>query len=244
MSGVQQVTFVCLANSWKHGGHCIAGKALEWPYRWYRPVSARPGHELNEFERQYADGSEPQLLDVVDFAVAGRQPAFHQRENWLIAHPATPPQKRGKLTIEQTVALLEYPHTLWGTHYSSRRGQNDRLPTDVAAACRESLYLIRAAHAEAVAEYTGSGRKRLRLRFRYRSDDYSIAVTDPVFTAGWIDQLEPGDRLSIGEAILTVSLGEELAGYCYKLAAGIIPIRPGEIELRRAVDSEDELDST
>ncbi len=45
---------VCLANSRKYSGRCIAGKELladGRPGRWIRPVSARENEEVSEHER-------------------------------------------------------------------------------------------------------------------------------------------------------------------------------------------------
>ena len=60
---------VCLANSRKEGDRCIAGKELladGSPGGWVRPVSDRGDEAVNESERQYEDGDEPRVLDVVD----------------------------------------------------------------------------------------------------------------------------------------------------------------------------------
>ena len=69
---------VCLANSRKLQGRCIAGR--EWlapePGRWIRPVSSREGQEVSEYERQYEDGSDPRVLDIIDIPM--RQPLTHR----------------------------------------------------------------------------------------------------------------------------------------------------------------------
>ncbi len=78
--------FVCLANSRKLHGRCIAGR--EWrdgrAGGWIRPVSAREHQEVSESERRYQDGSDPKLLDVIDIPVLESQPDAYQTENWLL----------------------------------------------------------------------------------------------------------------------------------------------------------------
>lgn len=85
MARVKQI--VCLANSRKLAGRCIAGR--EWTTEsgagdWIRPVSERKNREVSEYERQYEDGSDPQVLDIVQVPVLKPQPDGYQRENWLL----------------------------------------------------------------------------------------------------------------------------------------------------------------
>jgi hypothetical protein len=56
-----QKSFVCLANSVKTGGRCIAGKELtdDAALGWVRPVSARPDAEVARNEYMYADNGIP-----------------------------------------------------------------------------------------------------------------------------------------------------------------------------------------
>ena len=55
---------VCLANSYKHGERCIAGKLLETG-AWVRPVSD-VGHGEIPWKARLIVGREPELLDVLD----------------------------------------------------------------------------------------------------------------------------------------------------------------------------------
>lgn len=58
-------TLVCLANSRKLLGRCVAGIVDGSQAEWIRPISARPNREVSEYERQYEDGSDPRVLDIV-----------------------------------------------------------------------------------------------------------------------------------------------------------------------------------
>src|SRR5688572_20697011 len=65
MGGTKRI--VCLANSRKLSGRCVAGIEIvdSQLSGWIRPVSVRQSHEVSEIEREYRDGSDPQVLDIV-----------------------------------------------------------------------------------------------------------------------------------------------------------------------------------
>ncbi len=69
---------LCLANSRKLSGRCIAGREImnKLPGPWIRPVSGREHQEVSEQERHYQDGSDPMVLDVIDVPLV--EPRPHQ----------------------------------------------------------------------------------------------------------------------------------------------------------------------
>jgi hypothetical protein len=77
---------VCLANSRKLHGRCIAGRELLQgkPGQWVRPVSDREHEEVSEYERQYEDGSDPRVLDIIDVPLTRASGNRRQPENWLL----------------------------------------------------------------------------------------------------------------------------------------------------------------
>ncbi|MGH8387551.1 MAG: dual OB domain-containing protein, partial [Pseudomonas sp.] len=79
-------TIVCLANSRKLSGRCVAGLELTSGGKsiWIRPVSSRLGGELSDNDRRYKNGQEVQVLDKVSIVFKGPIPHGFQPENHLI----------------------------------------------------------------------------------------------------------------------------------------------------------------
>lgn len=93
---------VCLANSRKLLGRCIAG--IEWDGEvagsWVRPVSNREHAEVSEDERRYEDSSEPSLLDIINVPLKEARPINHQVENYLL-DPKYYWELDGKLSVAE-----------------------------------------------------------------------------------------------------------------------------------------------
>ena len=135
---------VCLANFRKLHGRCVAGR--EWrggeAGPWIRPVSARDGQEVSEYERQYEGGSDPRVLDVVDVPLLEPRPNGCQTENWLL-DPKRYWEKAGRLAPLDLAALADPAAPLWIDGHSTWNGRNDKVPLEAAGAVADSLRLIR-----------------------------------------------------------------------------------------------------
>ena len=80
------IQIVCLANSRKLSGRCIAGKvtAGQGMGSWVRPIGITQSHEITERDREYQNGETAQKLDVIDITFTAPQAPNFQRENHVI----------------------------------------------------------------------------------------------------------------------------------------------------------------
>lgn len=178
---------VCLANSRKLSGRCIAGKELlsdGAPGGWVRPVSARESEEVSEYERQYRNGSDPRVLDIIDVPVIRANPKAFQQENWLL-DPERYWERVHSLANDDLERFIDPVAPLWINGYSAINGRNDRIPVDVANGLDSSLRLVSIAELELVVSQPGidfgNYRRSVQGRFGYNGVDYWLRVTDPVY---------------------------------------------------------------
>jgi hypothetical protein len=218
---------VCFANSRKLNGRCIAGVALSHegePAGWIRPISAREHEEVSEYERQYQNGSDPRVLDIMDVPLLEPRPKGYQQENWLL-DPDQYWRKIGHVTWGVLNRYETKATTLWVNGHHTYSGMNDSIPLGFVGGIKTSLCLVRvpsvALHVFAPGEAFGNAKRRVQGRFRLNGSEYHLWVTDPSFERTYLAM--PDGRYEVGEAFLTISLGEPYNGSCYKLIAAIIP---------------------
>ncbi len=77
------IQIICLANSRKHGGRCVAGIRTDGG-GWIRPVADFGDGSLFYYHYKLPDKSEPLVLDVVSFHVDHPQPGPHHPEDWVL----------------------------------------------------------------------------------------------------------------------------------------------------------------
>ena len=225
MTNFKSRRIVCLANSRKRGGRCIAGKEIlpdGRPGRWVRPVSAREDGGVSEDERQYEGGSEPRVLDVIDVPILHARPRDYQQENWLL-DPDHYWERVGRFTAGELQHYLDPVGPLWVDGHSSSSGHNDRVPFSSAVSLSSSLKLIRvgglALSVSTIASEFGDKRS-LQGRFSYAGTEYALRVTDPAYEERYLRRSD--DSYTVGKRLVTVSLGGMFHGFGYKLIAAII----------------------
>lgn len=216
---------MCLANSRKINGRCIAGRELVdgVPAAWIRTVSSREHQEVSEYERQYADGSDPRVLDVMDVPLLHSNPVTYQQENWLL-DPGSYWTRVGHIDRGGLDAFTGTAGPLWVNGHSTFKGLNDQVPVAVATTLESSLTLIRVSSLVlsvfAPSEAFGNAKRRVQARFTHAGDGYRLWVTDPIYERRYLGR--PDGQYQIPDSFLTISLGEPYQGNCYKLVAAII----------------------
>lgn len=216
---------VCLANSRKLQGRCIAGRELVngIPAGWIRPVSDRPHEEVSENERQYEDGSDPRVLDLIDIPLLEPWPKGYQQENWRIQSEAYW-VKAGRFSWVDLGQLADRSGTLWINGYRTYNGENDYVPLDQAATLESSLKFVHIDHMTLnvfkPGEAFGNLKRRVQASFRFAGNRYALWVTDPIIERAFLAR-DDGEY-PVGESYLTISLGEPFDDRCYKLVAAVI----------------------
>ena len=219
------VEIVCLANSWKRGGRCVAGLRTDGT-GWVRPVSAEPEGALQAKHYQLAWGREAALLDILNVPLLGPQPAPHHPEDWLVD---TTRWKRCRPVSSQ--ALLKFLEQ--GLSYGPKLlGDCNEKVSHSFLQCHpiaESLALIRPeALSWQVRRKSDAENPKIRAQFVLAGAFYSLPLTDPVYLHR-LASLPNGnyvwDKPGL-EPMLTISLGEPFGqnADCYKLVAGVVSL--------------------
>ena len=156
-------TIICLANSSREQGLCIAGKEVkaDGSYgEWVRPV----GNENTE-QIEKSIGERFDLLDIITIPMRSKQDKTgHQTENWIIDRDGIWDKIRGVDYSEAQKALDLNPPQWMVEGSNSSKGKNDRFRGEADS----SLCLIR------VKNFTAS---QYRVTFSFGDKEYDLRVT-------------------------------------------------------------------
>jgi hypothetical protein len=223
MSPLKRV--VCLANSWKREGHCIAGIDLDTG-QWVRPVCDGLYPEDGRIPQsvRMIEGREPRLLDILQIPLAETGNDFgFECENlsvlegqWRYLGQAQPsdllPYCRGSRNILHNHQKYVYPSYLKRLPFSQRH--------TLQLIQSASLIISQKPHPKGYIEWRGT------IQTMNARTLAGAKITDPVF----VEKLERGHQPK-KVCLVTVSLSMPWAPPdwddeppCWKLIAGVIEI--------------------
>lgn len=212
--------FICLANSKKYSGRCLAGievlrdeagkfnlvRDAAGGLRWLRPVSHAEHGEVPIKEVEHLE-----LLDIVECDAAMLCPQGYQSENFFyegkrfdkVGHLNARWENLDQLCETRTDVLLG----------NQRKSVSDAEADELGL----SIVLVKVAAEQFRLYEVGV---QLRAAFEWGGAKYDFPVTDIVFHLRWID--EPDLLAGKAHIYLCVSLALSLEGQHYKLVAGIL----------------------
>jgi hypothetical protein len=253
--GSMKVTFICLANSRKLGGRCVAGIRTDGG-GWIRPVSPQPSGTLSRRHCTLDNRNEANPLDVVEIEVTAARPEPHQPENWVLGRErwrfldwifGIPSWHRiGRVQAARAFQSLEGflssgPDLLGNP---GDRVSYDHLKDKSAPA---SLELIQPSNVSWHITESSAGRRQTRAHFQLSGQHYDLPITDPQ----WEQRLSyltygthhraAADVAPDHRLLFTISLGEPFygnypAGECFKLVAAVLVLPKAPIARQKRSD--------
>lgn len=218
-------SIVCLANSFRPGGSCVAGIEVSnvgfGP--WIRPISHRPDQAISDDEKTYADGTRLSMLDMVEIDFDAHRPEHHQTENWLVKNGARWRKVGIALPHQLGGALFPPNRPLWLPAQSTYTGRNDQVTGQVAHASNWSLALLNPATCVVDVSFNKfSESNEVWVSFAWASVRHKIKLTDPVQFARFNTGV--GHSYTLENALLCLSLAHVWVqkNTASKLVAGLV----------------------
>jgi len=208
---------ICLANSYKHGGRCIAGIDPETG-AWIRPVPDTRERAIT-WPMMTIDGEIPQLLDVIEIPLEDFGPDDGcQPENRLLKPGKW--KKVGRITAKELLGYCEDDTVILHNH------QEYVSPEFFTTHPKSEWRSLQLVHNTNVGFNPAYDPKNWRAWFRDgRGHTLDLPLTDPVMS----DRLRNGEKVGM-DCILMISLGtpwkpkDRDQALCYKIVAGVVEL--------------------
>ena len=199
-------TIVILANSAKHGEHCVAGKSLT-TREWVQLVGNAEGSALSREQASMTNHIPGDWLvkplQKIVMNIGPAVPLRHQPENY-ICEPGW--VQNYSIRLPELPAYLDTPNSIWGP---APRLSEDEIAS--GADIEQSLYLVKVEDMELYKPDAA----RSRVTFRYNGIEYDLPSTCTDF-----NKILKGEKAH--DNYVVVSLGENHKGYHYKIIATIL----------------------
>lgn len=209
---------ICMGNSYKNGGRCLAGievKKTSNGYsvvkdnagspKWIRPVMANDHHGIPE-SMVKAFG----MLDVLEVDISNEVPVGAHSENVHFCNINKVGRYNGSL-----LSLCDEGHSL----IFGNRGK--AVSEEVFSTGGYSLMFVKPTDLFIESQQNDYGHEKYRIQFTYMGNRYDFPLTDPEYISLLQrGQCECGNRKD--ELYLTLSLGVNFNDWHYKLVAGVV----------------------
>ena len=210
MGHIQQM--IVLANSYKEGGLCVAGKNLV-TRKWIRPVNDSHGGSLPK-----STYGNIKLLNIITQNLTQHVPLIEQPENFLVSHSTV--NISGNCPRSELNNLTDHPKDLW--MYGSKLDRVTPQEIYLNQSNHQSLYLINIKALKIIVEGNYCGNSKLVGEFYYNGVQYKFSITDPEYCKYKNNPI--GFTKIETNKYLCLSLGAffEATGHHYKLIAAIL----------------------
>jgi len=207
---------ICLANSKKLNGRCVAGKELNMN-KWIRPVSNTPTGELSLEQISYPNGYLPEVLDVIKIYFEKEVPKIYQPENILIASKKW--EKTRKIDFTDLESFVDNANDIWLKYSKQDRIEKSYFYNNKLG---ESLLLIKPENFKVEVTERAYTKNRISAIFKYKNYNYNLAITDFKILNIFSNYPQGIYNIDYKDLFLCISLGEEYNNYHYKLVASVI----------------------
>ncbi|WP_304296603.1 hypothetical protein [Capnocytophaga leadbetteri] len=203
---MKKVRIVCLANSSKLQGRCLAGILLDdnnipvKPNMWFRPISNKGHGEIDT-----ALVNNINLLDIIEIEVSDFiDKNNYQSENVYFTDNSI--KKIGVLDKKYLDKMIETDSLTFGN-----RGK--AISKDCICFLQKSLMFIK------IESYEVTKNKKIKISFEYKGTFYKeITITDPSFICNY----KQGNFSNIKPIYLSLSVAMKYNDWYTKLVAGVI----------------------
>jgi hypothetical protein len=219
---------VCLANSWKNHGRCVAGIELD-SGEWIRPVNSGGGKLLKtQIKNQF--GAQPKVLDIINIPVMKEDPLYYQPENYIIDTDKKW-QFTGRFKFKDLSNLSCSGNNIC-LDCDFFNDNRKSIPSDELniSNCKHSLSLIKPQDLkiEKFDRSQWNQKPQIKANFLFGEKYYNLVITDDKFKAPFFEDNSLDEcgfyELNTNEVYLTISLGEiyKRDKSHYKLVAAVI----------------------
>lgn len=212
-----KMRFICLANSYKEGGRCMAGIELDaennpvmidGKSKWIRLIcNTEHGEVPNEIAERF------KILNIIELDITGAIPLDYQSEN--VTFNASTMNVTGNFNRKQLLGCCEKRDCIFGN-------KGKAVSEEKIGMLNHSLMLITVTQFEITQKIYADklNHAQTRLHFAYNYITYDFPITDPPFLL--LYQHNHSILQNINQLYLSLSIGGLKDDWHYKLVAGVI----------------------